>query len=42
MWQAMVLKKEKRAKAAWWHQHARLKTAGKVFCDELCQIIKDQ
>ncbi|KAJ1494698.1 hypothetical protein T484DRAFT_1877101 [Baffinella frigidus] len=38
----MVLNKEVKMKKAWWHSHARLKTAGTVMCDELCQIIKDQ
>ena len=38
----MVLRKEAKAKSAWWKAHARLKNPSALPCDTLCEIIKNQ
>ena len=38
----MVLRKEHKAKAAWWKAHARLKNPSGMPCDTLCEIIKNE
>jgi len=38
----MVLRKEHKAKAAWWKAHARLKNPSAQPCGTLCEIIKNE